>query len=63
MKKASALAILSCLSITAPVQAAHYQVYLLGGQSNANGRADAAQLNAPLDAAQPQDPSCFESLA
>ena len=28
--------------------AAHYQVYLLGGQSNGNGRADAAQLTPPL---------------
>ena len=26
----------------------HFQVYLLGGQSNANGRGDAAQLTAPL---------------
>ena len=31
-----------------PVHAAHYRVYLLGGQSNANGRGDASELTAPL---------------
>jgi len=31
-----------------PVSAAHYRVYLLGGQSNANGRGDAAELISPL---------------
>ena len=33
-------------------QAAHYRVYLLGGQSNGNGRGDASELTAPLDAPQ-----------
>ncbi len=40
------------LALIAPLCAEHYQVYLLGGQSNGNGRADAAQLVAPLNAAQ-----------
>lgn len=31
----------------------HYHVYLIGGQSNANGRADAAQLSGPLAFPQP----------
>ncbi len=37
---------------TLALQAAHYRVYLLGGQSNGNGRGDAAQLSAPYNAAQ-----------
>jgi iduronate 2-sulfatase len=32
----------------ASVSAEHYRVYLLGGQSNANGRGDAAKLTEPL---------------
>jgi hypothetical protein len=52
MKKATALTFLACLACHATALAAHYQVYLLGGQSNGNGRADAAQLTAPLNAAQ-----------
>lgn len=43
----------SILLATACVASAdHYRVYLLGGQSNGNGRADAAQLTSPLDAPQ-----------
>lgn len=52
MKKTTSLALLSFLSLAVPLSAAHYQVYLLGGQSNGNGRADAARLTAPLDAPQ-----------
>jgi hypothetical protein len=54
MKKAfgSTLTLLASLVFASPSLAAHYQVYLLGGQSNANGRADATQLTAPLDAPQ-----------
>ncbi|MDF7824754.1 sialate O-acetylesterase [Pontiellaceae bacterium B12227] len=33
-------------------QAKHYKVYLIGGQSNATGRGDAAQLSTALQAAQ-----------
>lgn len=32
--------------------AEHYRVYLVGGQSNANGRGDAAQISGPLATAQ-----------
>jgi hypothetical protein len=49
----SSLPLIGWLTLVSPSQATHYQVYLLGGQSNGNGRADAAQLSAPLDAAQP----------
>lgn len=52
MKKATALIFLACLACNATALATHYQVYLLGGQSNGNGRADAAQLTAPLNTAQ-----------
>ncbi|MDC1349703.1 sialate O-acetylesterase [Akkermansiaceae bacterium] len=39
------------LALTSLVQAEHYRVYLLGGQSNGNGRGDAAELAVPpLDA-------------
>ncbi|YCM42926.1 sialate O-acetylesterase [Verrucomicrobiaceae bacterium 227] len=41
-------AALSALLLTSAAHADHYQVYLLGGQSNANGRGDAAQLTEPL---------------
>lgn len=41
-------ALLAYGSLTAPVLAEHYLVYLVGGQSNANGRADAARLPAAL---------------
>jgi arylsulfatase A-like enzyme/methionine-rich copper-binding protein CopC len=44
------ICILAASVLTA--SADHYQVYLLGGQSNGNGRADAAQLTAPLSAVQ-----------
>ncbi|MDA7881612.1 sialate O-acetylesterase [Akkermansiaceae bacterium] len=36
------------LAGVAASHAAHYRVYLLGGQSNANGRGDAAKLTGPL---------------
>ncbi len=40
----------SLLALTTSVQATHYRVYLLGGQSNGNGRGDAAELSVtPLD--------------
>ena len=46
------------LSLTSVARATHYRVYLIGGQSNASGRADAAELStAPLNAtgfAEPQ---------
>jgi hypothetical protein len=42
----------SYMALTTLVQADHYRVYLLGGQSNGNGRADASELTAPLDAPQ-----------
>lgn len=45
-------ALLLGLLASGNASAAHYLVYLLGGQSNGNGRADAAQLTAPLDAPQ-----------
>lgn len=41
--------LLAVLTMTAAAaKAEHYRVYLLGGQSNGNGRADAAQLTEPL---------------
>ncbi|BCX47975.1 hypothetical protein HAHE_18830 [Haloferula helveola] len=43
---------LASLCSTTPAIAAHYRVYFLGGQSNGNGRGDAAQLLPPLSAAQ-----------
>ena len=52
MKHTAAIAYLAFLAAAAPSSASHYHVYLLGGQSNGNGRADAAQLTAPLDAPQ-----------
>lgn len=39
-------------AVVAASSADHYHVYLLGGQSNGNGRADAAQLTAPLNTPQ-----------
>lgn len=36
------------LGMACAAHAGHYHVYLLGGQSNANGRGDASQLTAPL---------------
>lgn len=35
------------LALAASTQATHYRVYLLGGQSNGNGRGDAAELSVP----------------
>ena len=52
MKKPARILSLIFLATALHVSAAHYQIYLLGGQSNGNGRADAAQLVAPLNAAQ-----------
>lgn len=40
--------ILSLLFLASAAHADHYRIYLLGGQSNANGRGDASQLAAPL---------------
>ncbi|CAA6680235.1 MULTISPECIES: sialate O-acetylesterase [unclassified Lentimonas] len=43
--------LLLLVALSLSVQAAHYRVYLLGGQSNGNGRGDAAELStAPLSA-------------
>lgn len=39
--------LVTCLGMESG-RAAHYRVYLLGGQSNANGRGDASQLSAPF---------------
>lgn len=44
----SLLAVSGLLFLCLPVAAEHYLVYLIGGQSNANGRGDAAQLTEPL---------------
>lgn len=52
MKNPARILYLIYLATAVHVSAAHYHVYLLGGQSNGNGRADAAQLSSPLDAAQ-----------
>ncbi len=46
------LAAFAFQSITSSALAVHYRVYLLGGQSNGNGRGDASQLTAPLNTAQ-----------
>ena len=43
---------LAFISITESVNAIHYRVYLIGGQSNGNGRGDASELVAPLNVAQ-----------
>ena len=40
------------LNGTSQVNPTHFRVYFIGGQSNATGRADAAQLTAPLDSPQ-----------
>ncbi len=42
------ISIAAPLLIAAPALADHYRVYLIGGQSNANGRGDASQLTEPL---------------
>jgi hypothetical protein len=52
MKSIRLVSLLALFAAAGPVSAAHYQVYLLGGQSNGNGRADAAQLTSPLNVAQ-----------
>ena len=52
MKNLATLASVAFLAIAASASAAHYHVYLLGGQSNGNGRAAASQLTTPLDAPQ-----------
>lgn len=44
--------VIATLIVSAPAYADHYLVYLIGGQSNANGRADAAQLAEPLASSQ-----------
>ncbi len=47
------LAVLSAgISLVPSGRAEHYKVYLLGGQSNASGRGDAAELSAPYDSPQ-----------
>ncbi len=48
-----ARAALLTIGLACSAKAEHYHVYLLGGQSNANGRGDAAQLTAPLASPQP----------
>ena len=45
------------LAAVEPAPTAHYHIYLLGGQSNASGRADAAPLTEPL--ASPQTDVAF----
>ena len=52
MQQSIAVALLVWLVAVSSSSAAHYQVLFLGGQSNASGRADAAQLGPPLS--QPQ---------
>ena len=57
MKKPSLLLTLATATflhcfLSTSLSAAHYLVYLIGGQSNANGRGDAARLPAPLDSPQ-----------
>lgn len=52
MKEIALILPLIFLTTAGQVSADHYQIYLLGGQSNGNGRADAAQLAAPLNTAQ-----------
>ena len=47
-----ALTAATLLSTTASASAEHYLVYLVGGQSNANGRGDASQLTGALAAPQ-----------
>mgnify|MGYP003635955498 FL=1 len=47
-----ALAVATLILTTGPVAAEHFHVYLIGGQSNAQGRGDAAQLPANLAAPQ-----------
>jgi hypothetical protein len=44
--------ILSFVCLASTAHADHYRIYLLGGQSNANGRGDASQLVEPLAPAQ-----------
>ncbi|MGJ8657348.1 MAG: sialate O-acetylesterase [Akkermansiaceae bacterium] len=51
LKKLLFLALTSSI-FTSPLYATHYRVYLLGGQSNGNGRGDASELTAPLSTAQ-----------
>lgn len=46
------LTVLGGFLLLCQAQAAHFRVYLLGGQSNGNGRGDAAQLTEPLASAQ-----------
>ena len=46
------LTVIAWLIFTTFSSASHYHVYLLGGQSNAVGRGDAAQLFTPLNEAQ-----------
>ncbi len=49
--KLAQICFFTCLSFScclSSVMADHYRVYLIGGQSNANGRGDAAQLTDPL---------------
>ena len=58
--------LLSSILVSASAQAAQYDVYILAGQSNMDGRADASSLSAPLSSPQadqliyyanPDDPS------
>jgi hypothetical protein len=46
--RVSTLVTVLALGMGNAAHAVHYRVYLLGGQSNANGRGDASQLTAPL---------------
>lgn len=46
------IVVLAAMSAVASAHAEHYRVYLLGGQSNGNGRGDALELTAPLNAPQ-----------
>ncbi|MCH7227091.1 sulfatase-like hydrolase/transferase [Haloferula sp. A504] len=46
------LAALFTVHLAGSLHGAHYRVYLLGGQSNGNGRGDASQLGSPYNAAQ-----------
>ena len=50
--RSSAIVTAIALGLASEASALHFRVYLLGGQSNANGRGDAAQLIPPLDSPQ-----------
>lgn len=48
MLRVPAMVTVLAFGLACGAHAGHYHVYLLGGQSNANGRGDASQLTGPL---------------